>query len=131
MRMPVAVGAVGKLMESMMFKPTVSLLALAGILTLSHALAAEPSQAQLQAQARVSQEQATRTALVRVPNAKVHSAELEREHGRLVWSFDLAQQGKAGATEIQVDAITGKIVSVKQETAAEEATEARKEAQEK
>jgi uncharacterized membrane protein YkoI len=114
-----------------MFKPTVSLLALAAVLAFSQAFAAESSQAQLQAQAKVSQEQATSTALARVPNAKVHSAELEREHGRLVWSFDLAQDGKSGVTEIQVDAISGKIVSVKKETAAQEATEARKEAQEK
>jgi uncharacterized membrane protein YkoI len=115
----------------MMYKSTVSLLALAGLLTLTHAFAAEPSQAQLQAQAKVSQEQATSTALARIPNAKVQSTELEREHGKLVWSFDLAQDGKSGVTEIQVDAITGKIVSVKNETAAEEAAEARKEAQEK
>jgi uncharacterized membrane protein YkoI len=114
-----------------MFKTTVSLLALSGVLTLSHALAAEPSQAELLARAKVTQEQATRTALARVPNGHVESAELESEHGKLVWSFDLAQKGKRGTTEIQVDAISGKIVSVKQESAAEEASEARKEAQEK
>jgi uncharacterized iron-regulated membrane protein len=119
------------LKEFMMFKPTVSLLALAGVFTLSHALAAQPSQAELQAQAKVSQEQATQTARARVPDAEVKSAELEREHGKLVWSFDLAQSGKRGVTEIQVDAITGKIVSVKKESAAQEATEASKEAQEK
>jgi uncharacterized membrane protein YkoI len=115
----------------MMFKPTASLLALAGVLTLSHAFAAEPSQAELKAQAKISEAQATATAQARVPNAKVQSVELEREHGRLVWSFDLAQDGKPGATEIQVDAISGKIVSMKKESAAEEATEARKEAAEK
>jgi uncharacterized membrane protein YkoI len=114
-----------------MFKARLSLLALAGILTLSHAIAAEPSQAELKAQSKVSQEQATRTALARVPNSKVKSVELEREHGKLVWSFDLAEDGKPGATEIQVDAVTGKIVSTKKESAAEEAAEARKEAAEK
>jgi DNA-directed RNA polymerase alpha subunit len=131
MHLPVAIGAGGKPTESMMFKPTVSLLALAGALTLSHAFAAEPPQAELEGQAKVSQEQATRTAQARVPNSKVKSAELERENGRLVWSFDLAREGKPGVTEIQVDAMTGKIVSVKKETAAEEASEARKEAREK
>lgn len=114
-----------------MYKPTLSLLALAGALTLTHAFAAEPSQAQLQAQAKVSQEQATRTALARVPNAKVRSAELEREHGKLVWSFDLAQDGKSGVTEIQVDARTGRVVSQKKESAAQEASEAAREAREK
>jgi uncharacterized membrane protein YkoI len=115
----------------MMFKPTHSLLALVGALALAQAFAAEPSQAQLQAQAKVTQEQATRTALARVPKGKVQSAELEREHGKLVWSFDLAQDGTSGVTEIQVDALTGKIVSQKKESAAQEASEASKETQEK
>lgn len=114
-----------------MYKPTVSLFALAGALPLTHAFAAEPSQAQLQAQARISQEQATGTALARIPKAKVQSAELEREHGKLVWSFDLAQDGKSGVTEVQVDALTGKIVSQKKESAAQEAAETAKEAHEK
>lgn len=114
-----------------MFKPILSLLALAGAVAFTHAFAAEPSQAQLQAQAKISQEQATATALARVPNGKVRSAELEREHGKLVWSFDIARQGASGVTEIQVDARTGKIVSQKQESASQEASEARKEAQEK
>jgi hypothetical protein len=117
--------------ETMMIKPTLSLLALAAAVCFGNAFAAEPSQAQLQAQARISQEQATSTALARVPNGKVQSVELEREHGKLVWSFDIAQEGKSGVMEIQVDATTGKIASHKKETAAQEAAEARKEAQEK
>lgn len=115
-----------------MFKRTASsLLALAGALCFTHAFAAAPTQAELQAHAKVSQEQATKTALSRVPDAKVESSELEREHGKLIWSFDLARTGKPGVTEIQVDAITGKIVSMKKESAAHEAAETRKEAQEK
>ncbi|NML47166.1 hypothetical protein HHL11_25695 [Ramlibacter sp. G-1-2-2] len=114
-----------------MFKPTLPILALAGAFTFSHAFAAEPSQAELQAQAKIGQDQATKTALARVPGGKVQSAELEREHGKLVWSFDLAQNGKSGVTEIQVDALTGKVVSQKKESAAQEASEATKEAQEK
>ncbi|WP_427914101.1 PepSY domain-containing protein [Ramlibacter sp. MMS24-I3-19] len=114
-----------------MFKPVLSVLALAGAVCFTHAIAAEPSQAQLQAQAKISQEQATATALSRVPNGKVQSVELEREHGKLVWSFDIAQEGRSGVSEIQVDARNGKIVSQKQESASEEASEASKEAQEK
>jgi uncharacterized membrane protein YkoI len=130
-RIHAAVGAAWLSKEFMMYKPALSLLALASVLTMSHAFAAEPSQAQLQAQAKISQEQATKTALARVPNGKVRSAELEREHGKLVWSFDLAQDGKAGATEIQVDALSGKIVSQKKESAAQEATEASNEGRKK
>lgn len=81
-------------------------------------------------QAKVSQEQSTKTALARVPNGRVQSAELEREHGKLVWSCDLAQGRNSDVTEIQVDALTGKVVSRKKESAAQDASEASKEAQE-
>lgn len=130
-RPPAAAGAAWLSTECMVFKPTLSLLVLAGALTFTHAFAAQPSQKQLQAQARVSQEQAERTALARVPNGKVHGAELEREHGKLVWSFDISQDGVSGVTEIQVDAGTGKIVLQKKESAAQEASEASREAREK
>jgi hypothetical protein len=72
--------------------------------------------------------QATQTALRRVPNGAVKSVELEREHGKLVWSFDVAQSGKSGVTEVQVDAVTGQVVSLKRESAAQEADEASAEA---
>jgi uncharacterized membrane protein YkoI len=114
-----------------MSKPMASPLALAGALFLTAAVGAEPSQAELEAQANISQGQATRAALARVPGSKVKSAELEREHGKLVWSFDLSRRGSNGVTEIQVDAITGKIISQKHESAAHEASEARQEAQQK
>jgi hypothetical protein len=117
--------------EIIMFKTALCLLALASLLPLSHAFAASPSEAELQAQARITRDQATTTALARVPHAKVRSAELEREHGKLVWSFDLERAGKSGVIEIQVDAISGRIVSQKSESAAQEAAEIRKEAQEK
>ena len=100
--------------------------ALAGAIALT-ASAAE-SQSRLRDQARVTQSQATATALAKVPKATVKSVELEREHGRLVWSFDLAQPGTSDVTEVQVDAASGRIVSLKKESAAQEATEAKAEA---
>jgi uncharacterized membrane protein YkoI len=45
----------------------------------------------------------------------VQEIELEQEHGSLVWSFDLAVPGKPGIEEVNVDAVTGKIVSVEHE----------------
>jgi uncharacterized membrane protein YkoI len=114
-----------------MFKSAVPLLALAAALAFSHAFAAAPTQEALIAQAKVTKEQATQTALGKVPNGAVKSAELEREHGKLVWSFDLAQPGKSGVTEVQVDAVSGKVVSLKRESAAQEADEASAEAKEK
>jgi hypothetical protein len=109
-------------------KSAVSLSAVALVIALgvSHSFAAE--QDALASEAKISQEQATRTALAKVPGGVIKSAELEREHGKLVWSFDLAQAGKRGVTEVMVDALTGKIVSLKKETDAEEAREAAAEA---
>ena len=114
-----------------MFKFATPVLALVAALTFSHAFAAVPSQDALMTQAKVTKEQATQTALGKVPNGVVKGAELEREHGKLIWSFDLAQSGKSGVTEVQVDAVTGKVVSLKHESAANEAGEASAEAHEK
>src|SRR5207248_952938 len=72
----------------------------------------------------ISKQQAMKIALEAVPGGRVKSAELEYEGGKHVWSFDITRQGMPGATEIQVDAKTGRIVSRKDESAAEEAREA-------
>ena len=97
---------------------------------ISSAFAAEASQAKLMSEAKVSEAQAKSTALNKVPNGVVKSSELEKEKGKLVWSFDISQPSAKSVTEIQVDAITGKIVSLKTETPAQEATEAKAEAKE-
>ena len=97
---------------------------------MGNAFAAEPSQATLMSQAKVSKAQATSTALAKVPNGVVKSSELENEKGKLVWSFDISQPSAKGVTEIQVDAITGKIVSLKTETPAQERKESKAEAKE-
>lgn len=95
-----------------------------------NAFAAEPSQATLMSQAKVSEAQASSTALAKVPKGVVKSSELENEKGKLVWSFDISQPSAKGVTEIQVDAITGKIVSLKKETPAQESKEAKAEVKE-
>lgn len=111
-----------------MSKPAYALVALT-CLALTQAFAGEPSQSALMNEAKVTKSEATTTALSRVPNGRVQSAEIEREHGRLIWSFDLAQPGKSGITEIQVSALTGKVVSVQHESGAHESAEAAAEAQ--
>lgn len=98
--------------------------ALASAFLVAQASAAEESQAALQAQAKITQDQAQTIALAKVPHGQVKSAELEKEKGRLVWSFDIAAPDVAGVTEIQVDAKTGKIASIEKESAAKEAKEA-------
>lgn len=109
-----------------MNKSSVSLLALVAALSCATTFAATP--AQEAAQAKITKEQATQAALGQIPKGVVKSAELEREHGKLVWSFDVAQSGKSGVAEVQVDATTGKVVSVKHESAKQEAIEASAEA---
>lgn len=75
-------------------------------------------------EAKINQEEAAKTALSKVPDGKIKSTELEKEHGKLVWSFDIATPESKNITEIQVDANTGEIVSNEVETAEDEAKEA-------
>jgi len=82
-------------------------------------------QAKLASQARITKEQAQEIALKRAAGT-VESGELEREHGKLVYSFDI-RNSKGTIDEVQVSAITGKIVRVEHETKAQEEAEKRQE----
>jgi predicted negative regulator of RcsB-dependent stress response len=86
--------------------------------------AAEESQAELKAQAKITQAEAEKTALAKVPGGKIKAAELEKEHGKLIWSFDISMPKSKNITEIQVDAKAGKIVSTQVETPKDQAAEA-------
>ena len=77
----------------------------------------------LAAKATVSCAQARKAAFARVPDSEVRSAELEEEGGRLVYSFDLAVSGREGVEEVQVDAASGDVVSVKHEDTQAETAE--------
>ncbi len=83
----------------------------------------EESQAKLMAEAKVSQADAERTALAKVPGGTIKEGGLEREKGKLIWSFDIATSGTKDITEVAVDAITGEVLAVDKETAAQEAGE--------
>ena len=80
-------------------------------------------QAELQAQARISKEQAQLTALAKAPGGTVKEAELEKEKGKVIWSFDIATPDTKDITEVNVDAITGDVVSVEKETPEQQAKE--------
>jgi uncharacterized membrane protein YkoI len=84
--------------------------------------------AQMQREARIPEAQARRTALGVVPRGRVRSHELEREHGRLIWSYDIAVPGRSGIEEVTVDAVTGRVVTHEHESPAAERREAREEA---
>jgi len=94
------------------------------LLTLSGMANAEETQAALQAQAKITQADAEKAALAKVPGGKVESSELEKEHGKLIWSFDISAPNSVNIAEVQVDAKTGKIVSNKTETPKDQAKEA-------
>ncbi len=77
----------------------------------------------LRARAKITCEQARDAARKVVPDAVAKSAELEEEGGHLVYSFDLQVAGKTGIEEVQVNAVTGRIVSHRHETPAQERKE--------
>src|SRR5690349_17531745 len=63
-----------------------------------------------------------------LPQGEIKEAELEEENGKLVWSFDIAMPHPKDITEVQVNAVTGEIVSVEKETPADQKKEKKKEA---
>lgn len=90
------------------------------------------TQAQLKKEAKISMADAKATAAKLVPNGTIKSSELEREKGKLIYSFDIATKGKSGIDEVNVDAMTGTVIGgVVHEDAKAEAAEAKAEAKEK
>jgi hypothetical protein len=85
----------------------------------------------LKSEVKISMTQARATALAKVPGGRVKSSELEREKGKLVYSFDIRPASGTGIEEVQVDAITGDVVSVEHETPVGEAKERREERKER
>ena len=70
----------------------------------------------------VSMADAKKTALARVDRGTIKSAELEKEHGRLIYSFDILSADKQ-IIEVNVDAQTGEVIAVERETADKERAE--------
>ena len=83
-----------------------------------------PTEKSPSAEAKINRASAERIALARVPGGRVKSGELEREHGLLIWSFDIAVRDSQNIREVQINAITGRLVSVTTETIADQAKEA-------
>ena len=75
--------------------------------------------------ATITSAAAIATAQAKVPKAKLASAEIEQEDGKLIYSFDFKTAGKSGIDEVNVDAMTGKLVGgVEHESPAAEKKEA-------
>ncbi len=81
----------------------------------------EKQDANLAKQAKITMAQARSIAQKRA-SGKIEGEELEREHGKLLYSFDI-RNSKGTITEVQVDAKTGKLLSAKEESKADEAKE--------
>jgi uncharacterized membrane protein YkoI len=86
--------------------------------------------AKLKSEAKVSEADAIATAQKEVPDGKIQSAEIEREGGKLIYSFDIKVPKKSGVEEVNVDAVSGTVVKKEHETAKEEKAEMKKEAKE-
>jgi uncharacterized membrane protein YkoI len=80
--------------------------------------------AALAKEARVDEATAAAAARARVPNGTIRSVELEREKGRLIYSYDFTVAGKKRVEEVNVDAATGKVIATEHESAAAERAEA-------
>jgi uncharacterized membrane protein YkoI len=88
------------------------------------AFAAQPNEAELVRQAKITKAHAEQIALAKVSRGTIKSAEIENEKGYLVWSFDIARPDTRDITEVLVDAKTGKIISIQTETPRDQAHEA-------
>ena len=73
------------------------------------------NESQLQAKAKITKADAQATALTKAPNGTCKDCELEREHGKLIWSFCFTTPDSKDITEVNVDAITGAVVNVEHE----------------
>lgn len=92
---------------------------------------AHEGQAALRKEAKIAERDARKTALAAVPGGKVRSHELERENGKLIYSYDIKVAGKPGVEEVNVDAMTGEVVAHEHEDAKAEAKEKKAEAGER
>ena len=72
-------------------------------------------------QAKLTMEQAREIASKKAEGS-IEERELEKEHGKLVYSFDI-RNSKGTITEVQVDAKTGEVVNIEEEDAKAKAKE--------
>ena len=120
-------------MQHRLLAPAVVLAAIVGFAAVAGAQQPKPkheTQAQLRHEAKISLDSARAVARATVPNGRIASSELERENGKLIYSFDMRVKGKSGIEEVNVDAITGALVAHEHESPAAEKREARTEAKE-
>lgn len=97
------------------------------VLMAAMAFAQGEKQSELQSQAKISKQQAQQTALAK-EKGTIKSGELEKENGRIIYSFDI--QTSHGIREVNVDAVSGKVVEDSSESPADEQKEKQQEQKE-
>jgi hypothetical protein len=117
----------------MRFMPWIAALVAIAAPAALHAQEARPRPARIQikeeypglaARAKISGDSAIALARATVPHGRITSAELEEEHGHLIYSFDIRVASQQGITEVHVDAITGAVAPLEHEAGGEEGAEA-------
>ncbi len=74
-------------------------------------------------QAKVTPADAQKAAQAKYPSGKVVKGEIEKEDGKLIYSFDVQQTGVKGIEEVSVDALTGAVIKAEHENPEDEAKE--------
>jgi hypothetical protein len=57
--------------------------------------------------AKLTPDSATKLAQAQFPKATIKSGEIEKEDGKLIYTFDIQQPGVKGIEEVNIDALTG------------------------
>jgi len=65
----------------------------------------------LQREAKMTMSDARAMALRTVSTATLQAGEIEREGGKLIYGFDMKVPGRSGIDEVNIDAMTSKLVS--------------------
>jgi uncharacterized membrane protein YkoI len=86
------------------------------------------TQGQLEKEAKITMAQARALATKTVPGAQIQAGEIEREGGKLIYSFDMKTNGKTGIDEVNIDAMTGTVIGNQHETPKAEKAEAKADA---
>ena len=72
------------------------------------------------AYAAISRDKAEAIALKQLPGSQIVAGGLEKAQGREVWTFDLSVPNSRNFTEVVIDAESGKVLSKRLETPADQ-----------
>lgn len=74
--------------------------------------------AKLVEKAKITEDSAAKIAQKKLPAATIEAVELENEHGKLQYSYDMKVAGKSGIEEVNVNAMNGRVIGMAHESAA-------------